>query len=256
MKTDPNRHCNPITKTCSCDFGFFSQRGECHSYTKVDQSRIIVPLTMETSTPSPMNNTETKGSVGDQQTLDKEQLHTVLYIGLSLLFVLCIGTISAFYMKSLKERRKNKAIRGLLDIMSSDGNSLSNIGASTTSVEVSQEHLSDFPSVLSLTHSNRRQSRILLTPLDDFQQGFPSPQQSVPILPPIKGKRRDRQGEDIRFSIPRPQGNQEDFSCPSIAAISRSLADIRPTLNLRPLESVATFPKKEDTLPSYNDVFH
>ncbi len=109
----------------------------------------------------------------------------------------------------------------------------------------------------------QRQGRITLAPLDEEENGggadatdssgvkataaaaaaaaeagatrrpsLPDPHLSAPVLPPIRAKRRERAGEDIRYLIPRPQGSGVDGhddvrASPSIAAISRSLAEMQ-----------------------------
>ena len=98
-----------------------------------------------------------------------------------------------------------------------------------------------------------------------IQIGLPPPHLSAPILPPIRSKKkRNRDAEDIRYSIPRPQvqclfhvisytlfyhyfliqakrsvsgisqldevlagDDRPELACPSIAEISQSLADLR-----------------------------
>ena len=88
--------------------------------------------------------------------------------------------------------------------------------------------------VISLSLSNRRQSRLLLEPIG--VEGFPAPHLSAPALPPIKGEKRvrERNEEDLKHAIPRPRpgvcggspapdANQATLAQKNIAAISQAL---------------------------------
>ena len=126
----------------ACDFGFLAVRGECLPYTDIALERVgpmmepqspIAPAMTTTATTlstttlphhvqvrnhiiKHINSSIHKdvhrhlhdGPQHDFAGLDDEQVHTVVYIGLALMFVFTIGTISALYMRSLKEHRKNQ----------------------------------------------------------------------------------------------------------------------------------------------------
>jgi len=48
--------------------------------------------------------------------LSDDQVDTVLYIALALLFVSCIGFVTAAYARAVRQHRREQAIRGLLDV--------------------------------------------------------------------------------------------------------------------------------------------
>ena len=39
------------------------------------------------------------------------QLTTIIYIGLAFFFVLCVGAVSAIYMRSVNDKRRNQVCR-------------------------------------------------------------------------------------------------------------------------------------------------
>ena len=46
------------------------------------------------------------------------QLSNVMYVGLAMMCLLCLGLVALFYMRSLKDKRRSQAaIRSLLDLM-------------------------------------------------------------------------------------------------------------------------------------------
>lgn len=186
--------------------------------------------------------------------LKPEEIHTIAYISLTLIFVLVIGLISAIYMKYLKDRRNNQAaIRGILDIMAgNDTNSVSSVNERNDDI-VPTESIHIPPETL-------LQDRIQLPPLAETEVHLPAPHLSAPVLPPIRANRRRQPGVDIRYSIPRPRG-QEDICSPSIADISRSLARMSRFVGNKRPDSAASFPdeqsgnrKTEEPPPKYEEV--
>ncbi len=240
----------------------------------------------------------TSGGSGLDQ-LDPQQLTTIIYIGLAFFFVLTVGTVSAIYMRTVKEKRRNQAaIRGLLDIMTGGGggdsssmgsaNSAYDTNSVCTTVGAGGNNAADSlpqtdPAILALNLENRRQSRLLLTPMQEINTSggggnngdvycLPPPHLSAPVLPPIKKPSRVRRDddEDIRYSIPRPRpcsGNAETgSSVSSIAAISRNLSLIEHQRQARQTRSAASFPRPGgggeeqeamrpvESPPQYNDI--
>lgn len=204
--------------------------------------------------------------------LNADQIHTVLYIALALFCVLCVGAISALYMKFMKKKQSNQAaIRGLLDLVSgSDTNSVVGGGSSSGSFDsntggiyphsyviqpptLGNGHIQCVDSsIINLDTSRRRQSKILLPALDEDQVvTYPAPHLSMPILPPIRNKPREHKGEDIRFIIPRPRVDGE-IETPTIAAITESLNEInnrKSTYQRIMTESAASFPVVDSPPP-------
>eukprot|EP00094_Tigriopus_californicus_P003561 TCALIF_03425-PA protein Name:"Protein of unknown function" AED:0.71 eAED:0.71 QI:193/0/0.5/0.5/0/0.5/2/0/264 len=204
--------------------------------------------------------------------LNSDQIHTVLYIGLALCCVLCVGAISALYMKFMKKKQNNQAaIRGLLDLVSgSDTNSVVGGGSSPGSFDsntggiyphsyiiqpptLGNGHIQCVDSsIINLDTSRRRQSKILLPALEEDQVvTYPAPHLSMPILPPIRNKPREHKGEDIRFIVPRPRVDGE-IETPTIAAITESLNEInnrKSTYQRIMTESAASFPVVDSPPP-------
>ena len=88
--------------------------------------------------------------------LRHNRLSNVMYIGMALMFVLSLGLVSAFYMRSMKDKRKRQdAIRSLLDIMSvtsrdsqglsgvGGGNTISTVGLSSSEYSLDSEYFAD-----------------------------------------------------------------------------------------------------------------
>lgn len=183
----------------------------------------------------------------------------MIYIGLAFLFVFVIGTISTLFMRMVQRERKREAFyKGFADIMAGttssadvDASSLSNYASGDLSVADSISYGTNpdripTPSIRDPQDgSGNTQDKIVLPPLEKGLPQMPSPHMSAPVLPPIKQQRviRGRNPEDVRYSIPRPQSNEE-VKNPSIQDISRRLEEVNSTyLDFTPLDSAASFPK-------------
>lgn len=240
------------------------------------------PPSTETTSSTTMEPSATEVDIAHTRhiphnSLDPQQLTTVIYIGLAFFFVLCVGTVSAIYMRTVKEKRRNQAaIRGLLDIMTGGGDAASMASANsaydthsvcttTTSVNGGMPLPQTDPAVLARNIENRRQSRLLLTPMQEISTNgdvvnfcLPAPHLSNPVLPPIKrprGRREDDDENGLMYSIPRPRpannGNMENgSSVSSIADISRNLALMQQQGQRRLSRSAASFPGTGEVPPS------
>lgn len=194
LPRDPNRHCSPISRRCACDFGFKPVRGEClKSPRKGDWPEIMAASTTTlkpTLHPDDINQvaqqirnrtaekTPTIVAGHKSDALAPDQIQTISYIFLAFFCVLSLGVVSALYMRSLKEKRKNQAaIRGLLDIMAGGGGGGSgghdDVRSGTTTnhdfaSRISVESVSSFGSVESQSQGLNQllQSRIQLPPME------------------------------------------------------------------------------------------
>ena len=142
---DIHRHCSPIIKQCICDFGYQPVRNECLAISNptmattehqtlmnkiVSQLNKTIQQNYADGTNTSIHHANGRSLENDDSStflgLDEDKLHTLIYIGLALMFVLCVGTISTVFMRSWKEQRKNEAaFRGFLDIMSGGGSNSS-----------------------------------------------------------------------------------------------------------------------------------
>ena len=196
--------------------------------------------------------------------LNHHQFNTVLYIGLSLFCVVCLGLISALYVRNANEKRRSRqAIRSLLDLVA-ENNSVNNSHSINGVYTLSESH--NFNNIVDPDCSSNSscesdktngfgiyiqsnmavmESRLKMPPLENTTvTNLPSPHLSAPVLPPIKKAMEELKPiqQDVGFaSLRRPKSTLKVVANPdssSIRAISHSLSKLHSGL----IESAASFP--------------